>query len=237
MINESRYAILNWESEARNEIDRICLEFRSQLAAVRKKVANHTGDVDAFLFSTALFDGPMPVTVRADAFAESVRMFGSRGDLLRSVSLPIDSAVCEIGVWKGGFSQQLLKHFHPAVLHLFDLRFDLLDPSVRSHPSVVLHEGDSGQSIASIPDSCIDFAYVDGDHGYTGSRRDFMGILPKIKSGGFIQANDYTPWSVLSGFPYGVMANVNDLLNQGAVEVVGFGWHPFGHHDVLMRKR
>jgi len=227
---------MDWETEAREEIDRICREFRSQLATLRQSVAGHSRDIDTFLFNSSLFDGPIPENVRTEAFAASVRMFGSRGELLRSVKLPKNAAVCEIGVWKGGFSRQLLNHFSPSVLHLLDLRFDLLEPSVKSHEAVVLHEGDSGQSIASFPNDCLDFAYVDGDHSYAGSRRDLFGILPKVKSGGFIQANDYTPWSVLSGFPYGVMANVNDLLNQGGIEVVGFGWHRFGHHDVLMRK-
>lgn len=69
-----------------------------------------------------------------------------------------------------------------------------------------------------------------------GARRDLLGVLPKVKQGGFIQVNDYTPWSVLSGFPYGVMANVNEILNQGLAKVVEFGWQPFGHHDVLLAK-
>lgn len=227
---------MDWETAALAEIDRICREFRSQLAAVRESVAARTSDIDTFLCKSSLFDGPIPEIVHAEAFAASVRMFGSRGELLRSVKLRKDAAICEIGVWKGGFSRQLLNHFSPSVLHLLDLRFDFLDPNVRSHEAVVLHEGDSSESIASLPDDCLDFAYIDGDHRYAGSRRDLFGILPKVKSGGFVQANDYTPWSVLSGFPYGVMANVNDLLNQGGIEVVGFGWHRFGHHDVLMRK-
>jgi predicted O-methyltransferase YrrM len=226
-----------WEANAREEIEQICNDFRTRLASVRRRIADHTTDIDQFLCSTKLCDGPMPAHVRAEAFAPGVRMFGSRLELLRSAQLPTAPTVCEIGVWKGAFSRQLLTHLSPASLHLFDLDFALLDPVVREDRAVQLHAGDSGETIANLLDDSIDFAYVDGDHSYIGSRRDFLGIMPKVRQGAFIQANDYTPWSILSGFPYGVMANVNELLNQGALEVVGFAWHRFGHHDVLLRKR
>lgn len=226
----------DWEAETRAEVDRICDEFRRGIAAARRSVAQHTTDVDGFLQTTRLFDGPRPEMVRADAFAEGARIFASRNELLRSVRLPAAPTVCEIGVWKGSFSKAMLRDLAPARLHLFDLRFDLLDPDVRAHGAVVLHEGDSAAGIATLADDSLDFAYVDGDHTYQGVRRDLHGVLPKVKHGGFIQVNDYTPWSVLSGFPYGVMANVNEILGRGLVKVVGFGWHPYGYHDVLLRK-
>lgn len=226
----------DWEAEARAEVDRICDDFRRGIAAARQSIGRRTADIDGFLQTTRLFDGPRPETVRADAFADCVRMFPSRNELLRSVRLPEGPTACEIGVWKGSFSKALLRALAPATLHLFDLRFDLLDPDVRTHRAVVLHEGDSGERIAALADDSLDYAYVDGDHTYAGARRDLYGVLPKVKSGGFVQVNDYTPWSVLSGFPYGVMANVNEILGRGLATVVGFGWHPYGYHDVLLRK-
>lgn len=226
----------DWETDARAEIDGICDEFRKRIAAARASIARRTTDIEGFLLTTKLFDGPRPSTVRAEAFAEGARVFASRNDLLRSVRLPDAPTVCEIGVWKGSFSKAILRVLAPATLHLFDLRFDLLDPDVRGHGAVILHEGDSGERIATLADGSLDFAYVDGDHSYDGVRRDLRGVLPKVKSGGFIQVNDYTPWSVLSGFPYGVMANVHELLDLGLAKVVGFGWHAYGYHDVLLRK-
>jgi len=225
-----------WERDARAEIGRLCAEFRAGIRAVKRAIEREGGNADSVLATTALFDGPSPKTVRPAAFGESVRMFGSRGELLRAVPLSSGAVLAELGVWKGSFSRLLLDHFKPSTLHLFDLSFDLLDPAVRANPAVRLHEGDSGTAITALPDGSLDLAYVDGDHSYAGARRDLFGILPKVKPGGYIQINDYTPWSVLSGFPYGVMANVNELLNSGAGKVVGFAWHAFGHHDVLIRR-
>jgi hypothetical protein len=224
------------ESDLRDEVRRIQADFHSRLSKVRTAVESKGVDVNAFFQSTALFDGPMPSHVKATGFAEHVRFFGSRDEMLQSIQLSAGPEVCELGVWKGAFSKRILKHFSPRVFHLFDLQFGGLDPSVRSEPTVVLHEGDSGTAIAKLADDSIDYAYVDGDHSYAGSRRDIVGILPKVKQGGYIQLNDYTPWSVLSGFPYGVMANVHEVLNRGDAKMVGFALHPAGHHDVLLRK-
>lgn len=226
----------DWEANAIAEVGTVRAEFQARLAAIRARVTSHGGNPDAIFAKTTLFDGPLPAPLSAAAFAEGVRMFGSREELLRSARLPTAPVACELGVWKGSFSQRLLRHLKPATLHLYDLTFDRLDPAVRADPAVVLHEGDSGTAIAELPDASVDFAYVDGDHSYAGARRDLFGIFPKVKPGGYIQVNDYTPWSVLSGFPYGVMANVNELLNRGGIQLVGVGWHTFGHHDLLMRK-
>jgi hypothetical protein len=224
------------ESELRDEVRRIQADFHSRLSAIRGAVESKGLDVNAFFQSTALFDGPVPSQVKAAGFAEHVRFFGSRDEMLQSIQLSAGPEVCELGVWKGAFSKRMLKHFSPRVFHLFDLQFSGLDPAVRSEAAVVLHEGDSGTAIATLADDSIDYAYVDGDHSYAGSRRDIIGILPKVKRGGYIQLNDYTPWSVLSGFPYGVMANVHEVLNRGDATMVGFALQPFGHHDVLLRK-
>jgi hypothetical protein len=224
------------ESDLREQVRRLQADFHAGLAVVRSAVESKGLDANAFFQTTALFDGPIPVTVNAAAFGESVRFFGSRDEMLRSIQLPAGSEVCELGVWKGAFSKRILKHFSPRVFHLFDLQFSGLDPLVRSEAAVILHEGDSGTAIATLADDSIDYAYVDGDHSYAGSRRDLLGILPKVRKGGYIQLNDYTPWSVLSGFPYGVMANVHDVLNRGDATMVGFALQPFGHHDVLLSK-
>lgn len=224
------------EARQREEVQRLCREFRKGLAAVRGAVESAGGDSDAFFASTALFDGPTPPPLRDTAFGSEIRMHPSRNLLLQSVPLPKDPRICELGVWKGSFSKILLKHLSPRELHLYDLDFSKLDPAVRAHPATILHEGDSGTLLAELPDESLHFAYVDGDHSYRGARRDLFGIFDKVVPGGFIQLNDYTPWSVLSGFPYGVMASVHELLNEGGARIVGLGLHAFGHHDLLLQK-
>jgi len=47
--------------------------------------------------------------------------------------------------------------------------------------------------IHHIPDQSLDFAYVDGDHTLRGMTIDLIRLLPKMKPGGIIGGDDFTP--------------------------------------------
>ena len=40
----------------------------------------------------------------------------------------------------------------------------------------------------------------------------------------------------MSGFPYGVIANANELINRRDASLVGISLDPSGYHDILLRK-
>jgi hypothetical protein len=50
---------------------------------------------------------------------------------------------------------------------------------------------DSVEAASHVNDDFLDFAFVDGDHSYVGTKRDIKAWLPKVKNGGWICGHDY----------------------------------------------
>ena len=44
-----------------------------------------------------------------------------------------------------------------------------------------------------MPDSSVDFAYIDGDHTLRGITIDLIRVFPKVRPGGWIGGDDFTP--------------------------------------------
>jgi hypothetical protein len=121
--------------------------------------------------------------------------------------------VAEIGVYRGQFAAQLLSEC-PSIA-----RYYLIDPwrhlaawnkpanrsdavferflaetlertSAFADKCVILR-GKTTEVVDEIPDSSLDFAYVDGDHTLRGISIDLISIYPKIKVGGFLAGDDF----------------------------------------------
>ena len=131
-------------------------------------------------------------------------------------TLPKNSVGCEIGVWKGEFSQQLYNRLQPSKLIL-------LDPwkFVEQHPDrwyggtwaksqedmdqiyedvkeifkgkeeVLILREFSYLSKFKIDHNSLDWTYIDGDHSYEFVLRDLQYSLLWVKSGGYITGDDY----------------------------------------------
>lgn len=140
----------------------------------------------------------------------------------------------EVGVQHGHFSRFLLDEIKPESLHLFDMSDRLLRDDVRADPRTVLQLGDSSTQLLRQPDHSFDWLYIDGDHSYDGVLRDAKAALQKIRPGGTLIFNDYTPWSPGEAMAYGVMACVNELANQG-LQMTGLALTSNGYFDVALR--
>jgi len=57
----------------------------------------------------------------------------------------------------------------------------------------VLLRGQSADVLQQIPDNSLDFAYVDADHSLRGITMDLQRVLPKIRPGGWIGGDDFSP--------------------------------------------
>lgn len=53
-------------------------------------------------------------------------------------------------------------------------------------------KGNSSDIAKKFKDNSIDFLFIDGDHTYSGVKRDLENWFPKIKSGGVIGGHDYS---------------------------------------------
>jgi methyltransferase family protein len=123
--------------------------------------------------------------------------------------------LAEIGVYRGQFAQKLLAGA-PDIA-----RYYLIDPwrhlddwnkpanksddvfegfyreamertSEHEAKRVVLR-GTTTEVISQIPDGSLDFAYVDGDHTLRGITIDLISVFPKVRDGGWIGGDDFSP--------------------------------------------
>jgi Methyltransferase domain len=150
-------------------------------------------------------------------------------------------AVCaEIGVWKGGFSERILKMTEPRELNLIDpwvFQSEFPDrmfggkvaknsddmeeiyQDVRkrlgSLPNVAIHRGFSGDVLKQFKDGYFDWIYIDGNHYYDFVRKDLELAYVKVKPGGYITGDDYT-WGEEEAFP--VKRAVQDFVKEKSIE-------------------
>jgi hypothetical protein len=173
-----------------------------------------------------------PPRMRDDAFA-GARVFADRNQMMRA--LAIGEAGAEVGVQAGIFSRFLLDSLPLKRLHLLDLAMAPIRADVKSDPRVSLHPGDSSRNLAALPPASLDWAYIDGDHSYAGAMRDARAALMAVRPGGRIFFNDYTMWSPGEAIPYGVVAVVHELVNEGH-DLIGIALTPTGYFDVALRR-
>jgi hypothetical protein len=57
----------------------------------------------------------------------------------------------------------------------------------------VVLRGTTTEVIDHLPDGSVDFAYIDGDHTLRGITIDLIRVFPKVRPGGWIGGDDFTP--------------------------------------------
>lgn len=139
----------------------------------------------------------------------------SRELVLRS--LPKHSVGAEIGVFRGGFTEQILEVVQPRCLHLIDpwhedelytrtskrhgephgfmercfeeVQAKLADRTASGQ--VEIHRAPSDSVAEEFDDGYFDWVYIDGDHSYEAVKRDLSLYLPKARPGGIVAGDDY----------------------------------------------
>lgn len=123
--------------------------------------------------------------------------------------------VAEIGVWKGEFAEYILAEC-PSVTRYFMIdpwrqldawnkpfnvqqpNFDAVYTEAMSRTDFAadrrkILRGRTIDVIDSIPDHALDLAYIDGDHTLRGITIDLIRTYPKIRPGGILAGDDFTP--------------------------------------------
>ena len=123
--------------------------------------------------------------------------------------------VTEIGVYRGDFAAQLLDGC-PSIetyymidpwRHLDDwnkpanrddetfegIFAEAMEKTRNHEPRRVVLRGRTTAVIDQIPDGSLDFAYVDGDHTLRGITVDLVRVHDKIRPGGWIAGDDFSP--------------------------------------------
>jgi Methyltransferase domain len=123
--------------------------------------------------------------------------------------------LAEVGVWRGEFAETMLSRC-PDIARYYmvdpwrhlddwnkpanadDDRFERYYAEVlgRTEPWAgkrVMLRGRTTEVADEIPDASLDFAYIDGDHSLRGISIDLVRMWPKIRDGGWIGGDDFSP--------------------------------------------
>ena len=111
----------------------------------------------------------------------------------------------EIGVAYGANSEVLLKANPGLKLFCVDPwtpykhwserrmrnRYQTTVQRLQTYNAVILRKS-SMEALVDIPDSSLDFVYIDAMHDYRNVRKDIDGWVPKVRSGGIVSGHDYS---------------------------------------------
>jgi hypothetical protein len=140
----------------------------------------------------------------------------SREDLWSQIVQQMNaSAFLELGVWRGAFAEHILRHC-PSITryymldpwrHLDDWNkpanvdqstFEEIFSLAMSRTDFcgdrrIVLRGKTAELIDRVPHAGLDVAYIDGDHTLRGIAIDLICTYPKVRPGGILGGDDYTP--------------------------------------------
>ena len=178
-------------------------------------------------------------------YISGARLFANRREMLKSLRVPRDGIIAEVGVAQGDFSAFLIEHLKPSkfiAIDLFEMEkypvhwgipqevmfkglthFEFYKQRFASFGDVVsVLRGFSQDCLVTLPDQSFDMIYIDAGHDYDNVKRDGELSQKKVKRDGIIVFNDYVMYDPFIGTEYGVVQAVNELLAQGGWRVIGF---------------
>ena len=148
----------------------------------------------------------------------------------------------EVGVWKGEFSDFLLKNWKGEKLYSVDpwrnftndeykdemnikqLEFDKIHDDVAKILSI---HGKRSEIIRDVSikaalhfeDESLDFVYLDGRHHYEGVKEDIEYWFPKVKAGGILCGHDYLD-TIIGETHFGVKTAVDEYSVESGLKVI-----------------
>jgi len=154
-----------------------------------------------------------------------------------------ENAVCgEVGILACDFSKVIFETTKPSKLHLIDINNRAVEiarekfASEIADKTVAVHQGDSAEIIAGMPENYFDWIYIDGDHSYEGVKRDLDAARLRTKPDGMIAMNDYVFFETSGFSKYGVVEAVNEFCLDYDYEIIYFALQARMYNDVVLRK-
>ena len=150
-----------------------------------------------------------------------------------------NSICCEVGVWKGEFSDLILNKNNPSKLYLVDpwknfgsdyfdkkhekysqsnqdKRYSLVKEKLKNHienNTVEILRMTSKEALKKIQHIKFDFIYIDGNHKYEFVKFDLENYYNLLKSGGYLVGDDYRIESIKTAVLEFVNKNkINNLI-------------------------
>ena len=149
----------------------------------------------------------------------------------------------EIGVKEGKFSERILRHWQGNVLYSIDpwREFPSAEYVDVSNVSQSQQDGlykktirrlmpferrsiiwrmTSREAAELLPESGLDFCYIDADHSYQGVRDDIRMWYPKVRPGGILAGHDYISDGTYEFGVFGVQKAVNEFVESASLDLL-----------------
>lgn len=164
----------------------------------------------------------------------------SREVLSTFVSLPGDPIIAEIGVFRGQFTEVLVKSFNPKKMIMIDPWEGDIYSGDQDGNDVKWYKGDElysqitekfmGEKYdvqrafsrdAKVDLASLDLMYIDGDHSYEGVRSDLELAMKWVKYGGWICGHDFAmnPAKTNNNYDFGVRRAVTEFCFKYGMKV------------------
>ena len=145
----------------------------------------------------------------------------------------------EVGTQTGNFAKLIFELTSPAEMVLLDISDEYIkatNPEILEHNEISLIIGDSAISLPKLKQNYYDWIYIDANHDYDGVKKDLINASKLVKPGGLIALNDYTIWSPLEMWPYGVVEAVHEFLSDNSWQVEYIALGEQGYADIAIRR-
>jgi hypothetical protein len=163
--------------------------------------------------------------------------------------MPAGAVCAEIGVYKGDFSREILRHAKPKELHLIDgwwtvegdvyehpwyagvgeadthAAYREVEALAEQHPECRIHVGNDLEIIPTFPDAYFDWVYLDSSHDYEHTLQELMLLARKVR--GPITGHDWYPDPAIEH--HGVYLAVNEFCEREGWRISWLDeWHQWG---------
>ena len=176
-----------------------------------------------------------------------IKNFDDRNEMLVFYSNKLTNPIlCEIGVFKGEFLDYIYNNCKCTSIDAIDL-FDGNTCSGNADGNNVIHynmsqsyielkdkykdtivnicKSDSSTYLKSLDDNFYDIIYIDGDHSYSGVKKDLTEGFKKIKNNGYIMGHDYemNMSKAKTHYDFGVKKAVDEFCDQYKQKIIAKG--------------
>jgi hypothetical protein len=163
------------------------------------------------------FHAGYAMTSAEDLIARIATLRGTcREDLwLQIIERAQATVFLELGVFRGAFAEQMLRNC-PSIANYYmidpwrhlddwnkpanvdqsefdEIYAEAMERTAFAHERRIVLRGKTTEAIEHIPDATLDIAYIDADHSLRGIAIDLMRTYPKVRPGGILGGDDYTP--------------------------------------------
>lgn len=173
-------------------------------------------------------------------------LYPTRLEMLETL-VPKGHSICEIGVFRGAFSQQIRDTLKPKRLILIDpfdgrmisgdadgnnveaadlpLIYVKMVDGLLGDPAVMILRGRSEEMLPRLRGDSLDCVYIDGDHSYEGVKQDLEMAWRIVRPGGYLCGHDYETnlEKTNNVYDFGVKRAVDEFCEAKGVKILAKG--------------